>query len=72
MSTHSDEKARCHQCGKRDGDDLPGCRYCTPNPACNCSLRWDYAKGQGPDPAHCPKHGQPIYSPGSSSDGGAS
>lgn len=39
MADAQAEKDRCRECGKRPGDTLPGCRYCTPNPAekeCTC------------------------------------
>lgn len=29
-------------------------------PRCDCSLGWRFKKGNGPDPAHCPVHGEPA------------
>lgn len=29
-------------------------------PRCNCSLGWQFQKGNGPDPARCPVHGDPT------------
>ena len=39
-------------------------------PVCNCSLGWQFKKGNGPDPARCPIHGEPtrVLPPAEGSD----